>query len=168
MSPVKPSIPPKLQLLSSRFPSLVNIPVQWGEQDAYAHLNNVTYARYAETSRLAYISQIMGTLPLEKVQYYLSGNPIGPIVKSLTINYKAPVKFPDTILVASTVPKESLTPSEFKHEFIMISHVQERIVATGHAVVVIYNFEKNCRADLPESFVNAMADASMDKINSKI
>jgi acyl-CoA thioester hydrolase len=130
--------------------------------------NNVIYARYAETSRLAYITQILGVLPWEQVQQYLSADPIGPIVKSLTINYKSPVKFPDTILVASTVPTDKLTSSSFTHEFIMISHDQERIVATGHAVIVMYNFKQFCKADLPESFVSAMSEAFVPEIHAKI
>jgi acyl-CoA thioester hydrolase len=105
---------------------------------------------------------------LEQVQQYLSADPIGPIVKSLTINYKSPVKFPDTILVASTVPADKLTTSSFTHEFIMISHDQERIVATGHAVIVMYNFKDVCKAHLPESFVCAMSEAFVPEIHAKI
>lgn len=86
----------------------------------------------------------------------------------MTINYKAPVKFPDTILVASTVPREDLTSSSFKHEFVMISHAQERIVATGHAVIVMYNFHENCKANLPDSFVLAMESASQYGVSAKI
>ena len=118
--------------------------------------NNVIYARYAETSRLAYISQILGTLPLEHVQEYLSADPIGPVVKSLTLNYKSPVKFPDILLVASTVSLEKITSSSFTHEFVMISHEQERIVATGHAVIVMFNFHENTKAQLSKAIIDAI------------
>ncbi len=61
--------------------------------------------------------------------------------------------------MASTVPADKLTLSSFTHEFIMISHDQERIVATGHAVMVMFNFEELCKANLPEHVVRTMAEA---------
>lgn len=48
----------------------------------------------------------------------------------------------------------------------MISHVQERIVATGHAVIVMYNFQEICKANIPDSFVRAMSEADSGQNSS--
>ena len=37
-SVIRSSLSPSLQALCSKYPSVVNIPVQWGEQDAFGHL----------------------------------------------------------------------------------------------------------------------------------
>jgi hypothetical protein len=39
----------------------VSIPVAWGEMDAFQHVNNVIYARWIETARMAYLDRIGGS-----------------------------------------------------------------------------------------------------------
>ena len=79
----------------------------------------------------------------------------------MTINYKSPVKFPDILLVASTVSADKLTETSFTHEFVMISHEQGRIVATGTAVMVMFNFNENCKAKLSNDIISAMTAADV-------
>jgi acyl-CoA thioesterase FadM len=74
-------------------------------QQAYGHLNNVIYVRYAETSRIAFINQVLGPrIPAELYDSMIRGTGLGPILKSISMSYKAPVVFPDVILMASRVP----------------------------------------------------------------
>jgi len=42
----------------SDYPVVVDIPVAWGEMDAYGHLNNIVYFRYFETARMAYFERL--------------------------------------------------------------------------------------------------------------
>ena len=35
------------------FPGIIELPVSWGEMDAFGHLNNVVYFRYFESARIA-------------------------------------------------------------------------------------------------------------------
>ena len=39
------------------FPIVIEIPVAWGEMDAFGHVNNIIYFRYFESARLAYFHQ---------------------------------------------------------------------------------------------------------------
>lgn len=39
------------------FPVVVTLPVQWGEMDAYGHVNNTVFFRYFETARIAYLER---------------------------------------------------------------------------------------------------------------
>ena len=36
------------------YPVVVEIPVEWGDQDAYQHVNNTVSLRWFETARLTY------------------------------------------------------------------------------------------------------------------
>lgn len=36
----------------------IDIPVAWGEQDSFGHLNNVVYFRYFENIRMYYLERI--------------------------------------------------------------------------------------------------------------
>ena len=35
------------------YPVVIEIPVAWGEMDAYGHVNNIVYFRYFESARIA-------------------------------------------------------------------------------------------------------------------
>ena len=66
------------------------------------------------------------------------------------MNYKAPVVFPDVILMASRVPAKSIQEDRFKQEFIAVSYEQERIVATGEATIVSFDYELLRKAPIPD------------------
>jgi len=38
-------------------PVVITWPVQWGDQDAFGHVNNVVYFRWMESARIAYFRQ---------------------------------------------------------------------------------------------------------------
>ncbi|ORY42321.1 hypothetical protein BCR33DRAFT_718476 [Rhizoclosmatium globosum] len=94
------SLPPKVAELLREYPSVITLPVQWGEQDSYGHLNNVYYCRYFESGRLAHFEQVGSKfLTAEETERFVkaaSYKAVGPIVKSVNINYRKVVDYPDT------------------------------------------------------------------------
>ncbi|KAJ3186939.1 hypothetical protein HDU85_006976 [Gaertneriomyces sp. JEL0708] len=95
------SLPSGVAKFVAGYPSVVNISVQWGDQDAFAHVNNVTYIRYMEAARRAYFDQIvrphMGHQAFDEI---MNGNPIGLKTESLSCKYRSPCTYPDTVTVA--------------------------------------------------------------------
>src|SRR5512141_997748 len=88
-----------------RYPVTVTVPVAWGEMDAFEHVNNVAYARWVETARVAYFTRLGLMCPLR-----VDG--IGPILGRLAIDYVRPLTYPDTVRIEATVTrigKTSLT-----------------------------------------------------------
>ena len=45
------------EALLADFPVVVQLPLHWGEMDAFGHLNNVVYFRYFETARIHYFER---------------------------------------------------------------------------------------------------------------
>ena len=45
------------ELLQS-FRAVIDIPVKWGDMDAFQHVNNTIYFRYFESVRIAYLEKI--------------------------------------------------------------------------------------------------------------
>ncbi|MCZ6911333.1 MAG: acyl-CoA thioesterase, partial [Proteobacteria bacterium] len=37
------------------YPVVIELPVVWGEMDAFDHVNNIIYFRYFESARIAYV-----------------------------------------------------------------------------------------------------------------
>ncbi|KNC79240.1 hypothetical protein SARC_08364 [Sphaeroforma arctica JP610] len=62
------------------YPVVQTLDVQWGEMDAFQHVNNVTYFRYFETARMEYF---------ERIQYlqHMDKGKGGPILGETTCKY---------------------------------------------------------------------------------
>lgn len=78
------------------FPVQVKLPVQWGEMDAFGHVNNTIYFKYFETARLAYFNQVGVMEDMQK-------NNLGPILAETQARFKRPLKFPDQIIAGACV-----------------------------------------------------------------
>ena len=72
------------------YPVIIDIPVAWGEMDAFQHLNNVVYFRYFESARIAYFDAIDAMKVMETTG-------VGPILAETRCRYRIPLTFPDTV-----------------------------------------------------------------------
>jgi len=83
------------------FPAKIRLPVQWGDQDAFGHVNNIIYFRWFESARIAYLERIgLGEKHEGKAD---SGENIGPILAAIGCNYRKQVKYPDTVIVGARI-----------------------------------------------------------------
>jgi acyl-CoA thioester hydrolase len=113
----------------NRWPICLTLPVQWGEMDAFQHVNNVTYLRWFESARIAYF-EAAGVL-----EHMPS---IGPILARQTIDYRAPIKYPDTIQAAATMIR--LGTTSFTMGLRVTSAKLGKVAAEGEAVMVLLDY----------------------------
>lgn len=128
-----------LELLRD-FPVQLEIPVAWGEMDAFGHLNNVVYFRYIESGRVAYL-RALGDVD------FMGGVGIGPILASVQCRFKSPVTFPDTLIVGTRM--RDLGADRFTMQHRLVSKAQARIVAEGEGLVVAYDYTTGSKAPIP-------------------
>jgi acyl-CoA thioester hydrolase len=114
-----------------RYPISITVPVAWGEMDAFQHVNNVTYARWLESARIAYFTAV-GLLQR------MRDEGVGPILGRLAIDYRRPVTFPDTVRVDATVAKIGKTSLTMRYR--IWSADQRAEVATGEDVIVLFDY----------------------------
>src|SRR5262245_65507442 len=79
-----------------KYPAVIELPVQWGDQDAFGHVNNVVYFRWMESARIAYFQQ--GGL-----SDLMSNQGVGPILASIKCDYRRQLDFPDALLIGASV-----------------------------------------------------------------
>ena len=124
----------------NRWPVSLLLPVQWGDMDAFQHVNNVAYLRWFESARIAYFERAG----------ILEGMPaIGPILARLTIDYRIPLLYPDALRASATVTKlgnTSFTMGQRLH-----SERQGRIAAEGEAVCVLIDYRTGAKVPLGEA-----------------
>lgn len=65
------------------------IPVRWGDQDAYGHVNNALYIRYLEEARVQLLASL-GDM--------VTGS-IAPVVINVGCTFLRPIVYPATIVV---------------------------------------------------------------------
>jgi acyl-CoA thioester hydrolase len=81
----------------------VEIPVAWGEMDAYGHVNNTVFLRWFETARITWF---------EHVGFPDEAGKTGPVLRTQSIEYQRVVKYPDAVKVSSAGrPSSSSTRS---------------------------------------------------------
>lgn len=79
-----------LDTFLQEFPVVIEIPVQWGEMDAFQHVNNVAYFRYFESVRIAYMNRTSLLESIAKKQIF-------PVLAATECRYKKALTFPDAL-----------------------------------------------------------------------
>lgn len=124
----------------TKFPITLEIPVAWGDMDAFGHVNNVKYMRYFESARVKYFE---GLLIGEGAK-----NPIQPILASITANFKTPVVYPDTITVKMGVSKIGNTSLQMQCE---MYNKEGKLVLEGYCTIVMFDFRTSQPSAVPEA-----------------
>jgi len=129
-----------LRELRQGFPVVVEIPVAWGEMDAYGHVNNIVFFRYFETARIAYFQETAvtpGRWDQEKV---------GRILAQTSCRFRVPLVYPDTVHVGARISQ--LGSDRFIMRYRVVSEALEKVVADGEALVVAFDYANNCKTEL--------------------
>jgi acyl-CoA thioester hydrolase len=124
------------------YPVVIDIPVAWGEMDAFQHVNNVAYFRYFESARIRY-SEMLGLLAFREQ------TGIGPILRSASCRYKLPLTYPDTISVGTKIT--GMEEDRFTMKYVVVSHKHQKIAAEGEGVIVMYNYHEGKKTAIPEA-----------------
>ena len=89
-------------MTEKNWPVMTEIPVLWGDMDAFGHVNNIIYLKWCETSRIELFCKIWDLDGL-KIDEILEKSGVGPILANFNTNYRIPVVCPDTIYVLSLI-----------------------------------------------------------------
>ncbi|THU85493.1 Thioesterase/thiol ester dehydrase-isomerase [Dendrothele bispora CBS 962.96] len=134
--------------------------VEWGDHDAFQHVNNVRYVRYFENSRINWMTCLGNRLGgPAKADALLKGKGISLIMKSIEVKYRRPVTFPDTLLIShrpTKSPNDALDPATCRLSSSAYSVRQQAFVAHCNESVVWYDYD-NLRKCFPgQEYIDAM------------
>lgn len=129
-----------MQDLLRTFPVVIDIPIVWGDMDAFQHVNNVVYFRFFESVRVAYFGQA-GFIKL------MEESGLGPILASTSCKFRAPLTYPDTVSVGAKI--SNIEEDRFTMEYRVVSHRLGKVAAEGEGLIVSYNYQENKKAPLP-------------------
>lgn len=131
------------------FPIVVTVPLLWGDHDAFGHVNNIVYLRWCETARVEYLMRI-GLWPS------LPPAGIGPILASISCNYKRPLTFPDTAYIGARVTR--IGNRSFQLQHLVVSHTLDAVAAEVDSTMVVLDYGRNETVPVPEYCRKAIED----------
>lgn len=122
------------------YTTVTSLPLQWGDMDAFGHVNNVVYIRWYESSRIDLLNSFETEASMEP-------GGIGPILASIKCDYRRQLHFPDTVHIGARVGRTGRTSFDLEHA--VYSEQLGEIAATGTSVVVLFNYETNRPVRIP-------------------
>jgi len=131
-----------------RHPVARDIPVAWGDMDAFGHVNNIMYFRYFETARIALFDQVGFGGPSAPAG-------VGPILAATECRFRVPVTYPDTVTAASWI--DDLGDERFLMGYAVFSHAHDRIAADGTGTIVAYDYANGQKAALDHDIREKLA-----------
>ncbi len=128
-----------LDKFNNSYPVQIQLPVQWGDMDAFKHVNNVMYFKYFESVRIAYFEKlaVMGTSTIDNV---------APILAETSCRFKYPLNFPDTILVGASIIENH--SHGFLMEYAVYSQQLKRITSVGTGRIVMLNYASHEKVEV--------------------
>lgn len=123
------------------------IPIRWGDMDAYGHVNNTIYFRYMEQARCEW---------LEAMDIGVGVGDSGPVIVNASCTFLIPLTYPGTVEVRTFVgePGRSSIPTHVEMRIVG----DERIYAEGAAKVVWMDTRTGKSMPLPDKVRAAIVD----------
>lgn len=85
----------------------ISLTIRWGDLDAFNHVSNVAFLRYLEECRARW---------MDSVPSHWQGPNSGPVVASITINYRQAIVWPATISVSLRPQSPGRSSIKLEHE----------------------------------------------------
>ncbi|MBM4076353.1 MAG: acyl-CoA thioesterase, partial [Planctomycetes bacterium] len=123
------------------WPTVVELPVLWGDMDAFGHVNNTIYLRWFESARIAYLHHG----DMDKI---LLADGLGPILASIRCNYRRQVRYPDRVWIGARVSEIGRTSLQVEH--VIYGEQEQAIVADGLSVVVVFHYGRQRPTPVPD------------------
>jgi len=149
--PVHDDLPSDVTAALSDYRSITSLPIQWGDMDAFGHVNNVVYIRWLESARI----DLLASWPSDVT---MDGKGIGPILASIKCDYKQQLHHPDTVHIGSRAGRMGRSSVDIEHA--VYSERSGKIAATGISVMVVFDYAANRPVRIPDNLLQQIVGNS--------
>jgi acyl-CoA thioester hydrolase len=139
--PVQPNSPPSISAALTDYSLVTTLPVQWGDMDAFGHVNNVVYIQWFESARIDLLNSVTASVSM-------AAGGVSPILASIRCDYKKQLHFPDTVHIGSRIVRIGRTSFDIEHA--VFSEQLQQIAAIGTSVVVVFDYATNRPVRIPD------------------
>jgi acyl-CoA thioester hydrolase len=123
---------------------IIDVPIAWGDMDAFGHVNNTVFFRLFESARMEYLARI---------NFNGANSDVGPILASTQCRFRRPIVYPDRVRVGARV-SEVLT-DRMTREYMIVKGDGE-LAADGQGVIVAFDYAEGAKIELPTAVREAI------------
>ncbi|ACY17663.1 acyl-CoA thioesterase [Haliangium ochraceum] len=127
--------------MSPSFPVRIELPITWGQMDAFGHVNNTVYFRMFEEARIQLFREV-------GIATRTPNGGFSAILAATQCQFRRPMEYPDTARVETGVSR--IGSSSFTLLYRVHSEAQAQLAAEGDSVVVWYDYAAAKSAPLPD------------------
>jgi acyl-CoA thioester hydrolase len=124
-----------------RYPVSLPLRLDWSEMDMFGHINNVSYFKYIQASRVNYW-EVCG------FQKTFSESGVGPMLLSTGCRFILPLFYPGNIEVQASVSFIKNTSFGIHHR---VLNDKGEVCAEAEDVIVCFDFRNNTKVSISES-----------------
>jgi acyl-CoA thioester hydrolase len=121
------------------FPVAIDITPRFRDTDAMGHVNNAVYITYFEIVRTAYWLELTGVRRYDEVPFILA---------HVRADFRSPAIIGETLGVGMRVTR--LGGSSFDAEYRIVSREDDRLIAEGSSVMVMFDYDKQATFPIPD------------------
>jgi len=140
--------------LLKEFPVVITIPVNWGDMDAFQHVNNTVYFKHFEHGRMAYFDRL-------HIDEIMKSSGIGPILAATSCRFRIPLTYPDQVSIGTKVVE--VQQDRFTMVYRVVSHQHKKIAVEGDGLIVSFDYRNNRKAPLPDEIKRAIEMVEQEK-----
>lgn len=133
----------------SQYLTITSLPVQWGDQDAFGHVNNVVYFRWLESARIDLLDRFPSAVRMNNTG-------LGPILASMHCDYRRQLHFPDVVHIGSRITRVGRSSLDVGHA--IFSERLHAVAAEATSILVIFDYQANRPVRIPDA-LRAQFDA---------
>ncbi|MDZ4752238.1 MAG: thioesterase family protein [Flavobacteriales bacterium] len=115
--------------------------IRFSDIDAMGHVNNAVYLNYLEQARISFFRAILGR-PWD-------WNAAGIIVGRNTIDYMAPIKFNDNIVIRTYVTRVGTKSFNLTYEVLRVFEDGEQLCSKAESVMVCFDYHSQQTIEVP-------------------
>ncbi len=140
------NLAPEVSALLGTF-QVIEVPIWWGDQDAFGHVNNTLPLRWFESARIAYAERIGLTA-------MFASERIGPILASIRCDYRRQLHYPDTVFVGARVSRIGRTSLTMDH--LAVSRSLGQVAVEGSSTLVVFDYKTQSPTPVPDAIRKAI------------
>ena len=122
------------------FSGKLELRIDWGELDAFGHVNNLSIMKYVQEARIVCLDAV-GLMQSQ------SAEGIGPILASIKCQFRKPLFYPGLVTVYSRV--DDIKNTSFRIQYQVLNEKNE-IAAEAKDIIVLFDFNRQTKMAIPE------------------
>jgi acyl-CoA thioester hydrolase len=125
---------------------MIEVPVRWGDLDAFGHVNNTVFHRFIEEARVTWFRALSTDWANETS---------APILAAATVNYRRPIGWPETLRVELTAERVGTKSVTLGHR--LTSATQADVLYAVGTTVLVWVDAQGATIPLPDAVRAACA-----------